>query len=106
MRSINAETDLCKKVKIVLLICNMPNKIMFSDKDRDKFGELNIKWNSSSINIKELILEFRSDDLTDWVAKFGFALAIIIVLNNVDAFQVVQGSIVPPHLQWLWEKQP
>ena len=94
------------KIKIISDLFQA-DKIIFSDKEIEKFDELAVKWKSGSISMKELILELRGGDLAEWGAKFGIAMAIITVLNNVDAFQVppAPGAIVPPHLQWLYGNQ-
>jgi hypothetical protein len=49
----------------------------------------------------------RGGAVEDWVGAFGIVIAIITVLNNIDAFQVhpAPGAIVPPHLQWLYGNQ-
>ena len=94
-----------KNLRPVPVISKRADKVMFSDKEIEKFDELAVKWNSGSISMKELILELRGGDLAEWVAKFGITMAIIIVLNNVDAFQVPPGTIVPPHLQGLYGNQ-
>jgi len=103
MDSIRAQNK--KNLRFVPVLRKRADKVMFSDKEIERFDKLTVKWNSDSISIKELILELRGGDLAEWVAKFGIAMAIIMVLNNVDAFQVPPGANVSPHREWLYGTQ-
>jgi len=70
----------------------------------DQLYDLAVKCRNNSIRKEELITELRGGGIEDWVAAFGMIIAIITVINNVEAFQVppAPGAIVPPHLQWLY----
>lgn len=91
MRSINFNQKL-------LVMDNRPDKIVFSEKQMDQLYNLAVKWKNKSISKKELITELRGGDIQDWGAAFGIIIAIITVLNNVDAFQVPPHAVVPPHV--------
>jgi hypothetical protein len=94
-----------KNLRYISVISKRDYKVMFTDKDINTFGEFIIKWNTDSISMKKLISELRDENLAEWVAKFGLAIAIITVLNNVDEFQVPPGIIYSPHLDWLYGNQ-
>lgn len=105
MRSIHSDTP--KKVIIAQVINNSPEKIVFTEKQMDQLYDLSVKYRNNSMSRKELITELRGGAIEDWVAAFGVIIAIITLINNVDAFQVPPnpGAIVPPHLQWLYGNQ-
>jgi hypothetical protein len=105
MRSIHSDTGLSKKVIIASVINNRPDKIVFTEKQMDQLYDLAVKCRNNSISKEELITELIGGGIEDWVAAFGIIIAIITVVNNVDAFQVSPGAIVPPHLQWLYGNQ-
>jgi len=69
----------------------------------DQFYELAMKCRNGSMNKEELITQLRGGSIENWVGAFKIIIAIILVINNADGFQVPPnpGAIVPPHLQWL-----
>jgi len=81
-----------------------PDKIVFTEKRMDQLYDLAVKCRNNSMSKEELITKLRGGCVEDWIAAFGIIIAIITVLNNVDAFQVppAPGAIVPPHLQWFY----
>lgn len=102
MRSIhsNAGSILSKREIIAQVISNSPDKILFNEKQMDLLYDLALKWRINAITKEEFLTELRGGAIEDWVGEFGLALAIIIVLNNLDygaGFQVLR----PPHRQWL-----
>ena len=105
MRSIHSDTP--KKVIIARVINNSPEKIAFTEKQMDQLYDLAVRYRNNSMSREEFILELRGGGIEDWVAAFGIIIAIITLINNVDAFQVPPnpGAIVPPHLQWLYGNQ-
>ena len=107
MRSIHLDTCLLKKGIIAQVTNNSPNEIVFTDKQTDRLYDLAVKYTKNDINKEELIMELRGGGFEDWVEAFGVIMAIVMILNNVDAFQVPpnQGEIVPPHLQLLYGNQ-
>ena len=105
MKSIHSDTP--KKVIIAQVIHNSPEKIVFTEKQIDQLYDLAVKYRNNSMNREELITELRGGSIEDWVAAFGVIIAIITLINNVDAFQVPPNpeAIVPPHLPWLYGNQ-
>lgn len=107
MRSIHSDT--LKKVIIARVINNSPEKIVFTEKQMDQLYDLAVKYRNNSIGREEVIFELRGGGIQELVAAFGIIIALIIVINNIDAsaFQVhpAPREIVPPHHQWLGDNQ-
>lgn len=101
MRSIHSDTP----KKVARVINDIPDRIVFNDKEMDQLYDLAIKYRNKSMSRKEFILEFQGGGIEDFVAAFGIIIPIITLLNNVEGLQVPPGTIVPPHLQWLYENQ-
>ena len=81
------------------------DKLIYTNEEMDQFYALAVKSKNDSISIEELIMVLRGGDIQDWVRAFGIIISIITVLNNVDGFQVPPGTIVPPHLKYLYGTQ-
>ena len=89
--------------KIAQIMDNKPDKIVFTEKQMYQLYDLAIKLDNNSISLEELITELRGGEFKDWGAAFAIIIAIITVLNNVDAFQVPPAP--GPHLVWLYGNQ-
>ena len=105
IRSIHSNTDLSKKVIIAQVIKEMSAEIYFTQKEMDELYNLSIGYKTNSLSQEELITKIsnlRGGDFVDITAALAFTALVILVTNNIDAFQINQNVIAPPHLQWLY----
>lgn len=80
------------------------DKVRLTNEQMEEFDRIVKKCMDGSISSEEAILQLRAGGIEDWVGAFRILIAIIMVLNKVDDFQVppAPGTIVPPHLAWLY----
>jgi hypothetical protein len=79
MRSIHSDTS--KKVIIAQVIQDMPEKIIFNEKQMDKLYDLAVKYRNNSMSRKEFILELRGGGIEDWVAAIVFLELLLLSLR-------------------------
>ena len=105
MRSIHSNAGLSKKAIIAQVIRDMPATIVFTKMEMKQLYDLSVKCKDNSISQEELITtlsNLRGDSLVDVAVGLAIIAAIIIMASNANAFQPNPGTIVPPHLQWLY----
>jgi hypothetical protein len=70
MRPIHSDADLWEKVRIAPVMDNMPDRVVFSEKQIEQLYDLAVKCRNNSTSKRELITKLRGGDIQDlsWAA--------------------------------------
>ena len=89
MRSIYSDIDLSKKAIIAQVIKDIPDKIVFTEREMDQLYDLSVKCRNNSISQEELITTLRGGAFVDVVG----AIAIIAAMIIITLFNQLQGQL-------------